>query len=74
MSTVTTVLETVKAQVQRCTGWTDLSVYLKEGVLHVETKSQQLLVLDVASGREIYGRMRNMGITVALLADIRGVL
>lgn len=66
--------ERLQKLVTRCTGWKSVTVNLSETDVTVDCETGRLLhyVLPkgMHAGREVYGRLRNVGITEDLLTEI----
>lgn len=65
------VLFNLKDYVHRYTGHNLLRVRMEGDVLDVAEPNSQLLKLDVRTGKEIYGRVRHLGITFEMMEELR---
>ncbi len=71
------MLKNIGAVVHHHTGWPLLAVWLEGSVLHIEAMDdhghqEQLLVYDpTGCGREVYGRLRNVGIDVEMRRELK---
>lgn len=65
----TDVLFHISNYVKRVTGW-DTVVTLDDNVLNIRAPEETLLTYDIKTGREIYGRLRHVGITFNRLKEL----
>ena len=66
--------ERLQAHITRYTGWKSVTVTLSDTALTVDCEAGCLLLYvfpnGVHAGKEVYGRLRNAGITQDLLTEI----
>lgn len=71
------LLENIRLEVSKFTGWKFLRVELDNGVLSIDVMDnnrenpQQLLKLEVSTWRPIYGRPQQVGFTLADMAVLQ---
>lgn len=62
------MIENIKSRVHTFAGWDLLSVVMDGNLLRIDAKArdgreEQLLVYNVANGREVYGRLTQLGLS-----------
>lgn len=70
------VLSSLAQHVIEYAGWMKVSVMFEDGVLTVDCDSDSSdyrLVYDVKNRREIYGRLKTLGITLSVLETIHSL-
>ena len=70
-------LENLQLYVNRITGYSKLKTVVLDNILTIQALDKDehlntLLIYDIPNSNEIYGRLRHMGITIKLLAEIHG--
>ena len=75
-TSVDDLLENIKLRVRKATGWDKLNVSMGGGVLTIRAIDrgvvETLLVYNNQTGREVYGRLKQCGITASNIEELKG--